>query len=87
VSLEERVKLEREHQHLLQVMATQRENIGRAFSQVQTALLEQEMTLRTHLQNIHIILQELVARVDEHEAWKQRVEERLDRLERQPPAA
>ena len=82
MSLEERVKrLERDYDHVLNVMATQRENIGKAFSQVQTALLEQEMTLRTHLQKVQATLQEMAAQVDEHQAWRVRVEERLSRLE------
>lgn len=82
MSLEERVKrLERDYDHVLNVMAAQRENIGKAFSQVQTALLEQEMTLRTHLQKVQATLQEMAAQVDEHQAWRVRVEERLSRLE------
>ncbi|MCE7870721.1 hypothetical protein DYH09_10115 [bacterium CPR1] len=82
MSLEERVKrLERDYDHVLNVMAAQRENIGKAFSQVQTALLEQEMTLRTHLQKVQATLQEMAAQVDEHQAWRVRVEERLGRLE------
>ena len=53
MSLEDRVKrLERSYQHLLTVMATQRESIGNAFSEMQTSMLEQEVTLRSHCQKM-----------------------------------
>ncbi len=82
MGLEERVKkLERDYEHLLRVMATQRENIGLAFGQVQTALLEQELTVRSHLGNVQVLLSDVAETLDAHEL-------RLSTLEkREPPAA
>ncbi|MGE0490660.1 MAG: hypothetical protein AB7S38_15755 [Vulcanimicrobiota bacterium] len=48
---------------------------------MQTALLEQEITLRSHLTGVHGTLAEVASQVDTHER-------RLRELERnQPPAA
>ena len=81
-------KLEREFNHLVNVMGTQRETVTKALQGVQTTMLEQEMMLRTHLSGMLEAFKELGQRQDEQDAWKATMEERVRRLESErPPAA
>ncbi|GMU55828.1 MAG: hypothetical protein AMXMBFR33_49740 [Candidatus Xenobia bacterium] len=61
-------------------MSTQRETIARAFEQVQMALLEQQVTLRSQMLEVFGVLGELGEETAE-------LRSRLDRLEKRPPAA
>lgn len=87
-------KMEREH-HLTRVMATQRENIQQAFSQINLALLEQEMQYRSYTQATKESFQELRVSLSEATESLQDLaqlmedhEQRLKRLEEgRPPAA
>ena len=95
--VEERVetldqKMEREHQHIFRVIVTQRENIQQAFSQINMALLEQEMQyrammaltkesfaeLKSSLAEATSSIQDLAQLFEDHER-------RLRRLEEGPP--
>ncbi|MBI3924970.1 MAG: hypothetical protein HY319_05475 [Armatimonadetes bacterium] len=89
MSFEERLnKLERKTNHLFDVMATQREAMTKALQGVQTTLIEQDLMLRAHMTSVLEELKEMARRVDEQEAWRENVEERLRKLEeRRPPAA
>ena len=88
MSFEDRLnKLEREFNHLVSVMATQRESIAQALQGVQTTMLEQELMLRTHLKGMLEALRELSQRQDEQDSWRATIEERVARLESRPPAA
>ena len=88
MSFEDRLcKLEREFNHLVNVMGTQRESVSKALQGVQTTMLEQELMLRTHLGGMLEALKELAQRQAEQEEWRTKIEERVSRLEKRPPAA
>jgi len=80
-------RLEREFNHLVNVMGTQRESVSKALQGVQTTMLEQELMLRTHLGGMLEALKELAQRQAEQEEWRSTIEERVSRLEKRPPAA
>lgn len=79
-NLEHRVQ--RGHNHLVNVMATQREIIQKAFDQINLALIEQEMAVRGQFQDVNAglgelreSLQDLLEEVADHEARLKRLEE------------
>jgi len=55
------IMLERETNHLFEVMATQRELVSKALQQVETALLEQEPMLRAHMTNVLETMKDQIA--------------------------
>ncbi len=75
----------RDHEHFLLVMATQRERIDKAFSEVSLALLEQELAVRQRLTQSDEAVTRLGASVLEsltrHDARLSDIEDRLRRLE------
>lgn len=85
-------KVERNHQHVLTVMATQREIIQKAFSDVNVALLTQEVAFNSQFTALREGLSEVKASVIElGQATVDAVAELDDRVTRleqgRPPAA
>lgn len=91
---ETRAHMERDVNHVLGALASQREAVTQALGQVQVAMLEQEMQLRSFLQatqanmgrlqdglsQSHSTLEGVFRLLEDHEA-------RLRELEKRPPAA
>ncbi|MHB2019964.1 MAG: hypothetical protein ACYCW6_23740 [Candidatus Xenobia bacterium] len=76
-------KMERNNRHLLDVMATHRETVEKALQQVQVALLEQHMTIRSHILSNEETFKDMMVEVKTTLAD---FDKRLNRLEK-PPAA
>lgn len=74
----------RDDQHLLAVLASQRERVDKAFSEVSLALVEQELALQRHLNQVDGQISSLGTNVldalSDHES-------RISALEGKPPAA
>lgn len=74
-------RLERSHQHVITAMATQRERVEKAFDEVKLATLEQELALKSHLQDVRNEVRELGDVVGDLARVVALHEERLQKLE------
>ncbi len=81
-------RLERSHQHVIGALGIQRERVERAFDEVKLAMLEQELALKSHLNDMRTEVRELGEILGDVTRMLGQHEERLARLERdRPPAA
>lgn len=80
-------RLERSHQHVIAALGTQRGRVEKAFDEVKLAMLEQELALKGHLQDVRSEVRELSESVGDLVRVVAQHEERLQRLEGRDPAA